>query len=85
MAVVINSAYGVVKPIRIETSRPGRRFYHLATMKLTGDGFVVARGRYDVYGDKAEGLWTDSGGRADFPADGGSASIWIEDGAGLDG
>ena len=84
MAVVVNSAYGAVKSIRLETERPGRRFYHLATMKLTGGGFVAARGRYDVYGDKAEGLWTDAGGRADFLADGGSASVWIEDGVGLD-
>jgi alpha-amylase len=84
MAVVINTAYGAVKAIRMNTGRFNKRFYHLATLKLTNQGFVVVRQRYDLYGDKAEGLWTDSNGWADFLADGGTASIWIEDGVGLD-
>ena len=71
----------------MDTGRVNRRFYHLATLKHTGsrddDGFVVARDRYDVYGDKAEGLWTDGGGAADFVADSGTVSIWLEDGVGL--
>lgn len=48
-------------------------------------GFVVVRQRYTLYGDKAEGLWTDSQGWADFLADGGTVSLWIEDGVGLEG
>jgi alpha-amylase len=35
------------------------------------------------YDDKAEGLWTDQSGCADFLADGGTVAIWIEDGVGL--
>jgi alpha-amylase len=85
MAVVINTAYGAVKAIRMNTGRFNKRFYHLATLKLTDHGFGVVRDRYELYGDKAEGLWTDSNGWADFLADGGTASIWIEDGVGLEG
>lgn len=83
LAVAINTAYGQVKSIRMDTSRRNRRFYHLATVKLLGDRFVVVRKRYDLYGDKAEGLWTDDSGCADFIADGGTVAIWIEDGVGL--
>ncbi len=85
MAVVINISYGSVKPVRMNTGRFNKRFYHLATIKLTKDGFLVVRNRYDLYGDKAEGLWTDSNGWGNFLADGGSAAIWIEDGVGLSG
>jgi alpha-amylase len=85
MAVVINTAYGAVKAIRMNTGRFNKRFYHLATLKLTDNGFVVAHHRYDLYGDKSEGLWTDSNGWADFLADGGTASIWIEEGVELNG
>lgn len=85
MAVVINTAYRAVKAIRMNTGCFNKRFYHLATLKLTDRGFVVVRQHYDLYGDKAEGLWTDSNGWADFLADGGTASIWIEDGVGLEG
>jgi alpha-amylase len=46
--------------------------------------FVVVKNRYDLYGDKAEGLSTDRSGWADFLADAGTVSIWIEDGIGLD-
>ncbi len=35
------------------------------------------------YGDKAEGLWTGPDGRADFLADSGCVTIWLEDGVGL--
>lgn len=83
MAVTINNSYGAVKAIRMNTGRFNKRFYHLATIKLSGEKFVVAKYRYNQYGDKSEGLWTDSNGYAEFLADGGSAAIWIEDGVGL--
>ena len=83
MAVVINNSYRQVKGIRMNTGRFNKRFYHLATIKFTGDKFLVVKNRYKLYGDKAEGLWTDENGRADFVADGGTVAIWIEDGVGL--
>ena len=83
MAVVINNSYGAVKAIRMNTGRFNKRFYHLATIKLTDGKYHVINRRYDLYGDKAEGLWTDRYGWADFLADGGTAAIWIEDGVGL--
>jgi alpha-amylase len=83
MAVAINSSYGAVKSIRMETGRAGKRFYHLATIKSDAGGLEVVRGKYDRYGDKADAVLTDSEGRGDFLADGGSAAIWIEDGVGL--
>lgn len=83
MAVVMNNAYGAVKAIRMNTGRSDKRFYHLATIKLVGDEFVVAKSPYEVYGDKSNDLWTDQQGWADFVADGGTASIWLEDGVGL--
>ena len=88
MAVVINTAAGGVGALRMDTARANRRFNLLATIKHTGsrgpDGFLVVRGRYDVYGDKATELWTDSTGRAEFLADSGTVSIWLEDGVTLD-
>ena len=83
MAVVLNTAYDAVRAVRMDTGRPNRRFYHLATLRWTEGGFLVVRNRYDRYGDKAEAVWTDGNGRGDFVADGGSATIWIEDGVGL--
>ncbi len=83
MAVVINNSFGTVKAISMNTGRFNKRFYHLATIKLKDNQFVVIKNRYDLYGNKAEGLWTDRDGWADFLADGGTASIWIEDGVGL--
>lgn len=83
MAVTINNSFGNVGSIRMNTGRLNKRFYHLATIKLAGSEFVVVRNRYDMYGDKAEGVWTDANGEADFLADGGAAAIWIEDGVGL--
>jgi alpha-amylase len=83
MAVTINNSYGAVKAIRMNTGRFNKRFYHLATIKLKDGKFLVAKQRYEVYGDKAEYLWTDQYGWADFLADGGTAAIWIEDGVGL--
>lgn len=68
----------------MNTGRFNKRLYHLATIKLKDNQFVVIENRYDLYGDKAEGLSTDRSGWADFLADGGTASIWIEDGIGLD-
>jgi alpha-amylase len=83
MSVVINNSYGAVKAIRMNTGRFNKRFYHLATIKLKDNKFLVTQHRYNQYGDKAEGLWTDQYGWADFLADGGTAAIWIEDGVGL--
>ncbi|BAY41807.1 alpha-amylase (plasmid) [Nostoc sp. NIES-2111] len=83
MSVVINNSYDAVKAIRMNTGRFNKRFYHLATIKLKDNKFLVAKNRYDLYGDKAEGLWADQYGWADFLADGGTAAIWIEDGVGL--
>jgi alpha-amylase len=83
MAVVLNTAYDAVQPVRMDTGRANRRFYHLATIRWTEGGFLVVRNRYDRYGDQAEAVWTDASGWGDFPADGGSAAIWIEDGVGL--
>ncbi|HET9530040.1 MAG TPA: alpha-amylase family glycosyl hydrolase, partial [Blastocatellia bacterium] len=83
MAVVINISPGTVGSVRMNTGRFSRRFYHLATIKLTDDGFLIVRNRYDLYGDKAEAVWTDSSGWGDFLADGGTAAVWIEDGVGL--
>ncbi|WP_146005844.1 alpha-amylase [Fischerella thermalis] len=83
MAVVINNAYNRVEAIRMNTGRSSKRFYHLATIKATPDGFLVVRDRYEMYGSKAEELYTDEFGWADFLADGGTVAIWIEDGMGL--
>lgn len=82
MAVTMNNSFGV-SGIRMNTGRFNKRFYHLATIKLAGNEFMVVRTRYDMYGDKAEGLWTDQNGEAEFVADGGTVAIWIEDGVGL--
>jgi alpha-amylase len=68
----------------MNTGRFNKRFYHLATIKLKDNQFIVIKNRYDLYGDKAEGLSTDRSGWADFLADAGTVSIWIEDGIGLD-
>ncbi len=40
----------------------------------------LRRDRYEMYGSKAEELYTDELGWADFLADGGTVAIWIEDG-----
>lgn len=91
MAAVINNAYNRVEAISMNTGRSNKRFYHLATIKTTEDGFLMVCGRqrrgganrYELYSDKAEGLWTDENGWADFLADGGTAAIWIKEGVGL--
>ncbi len=87
LAVVLNNAAAGVRAVEMDTGRVNRRFYHLATIKHTGrheqDGFEVVRSRYEMYGDKAAALWTDGRGRAWFPADSGSVSLWLEDGVGL--
>lgn len=82
MAVVLSNARGGVRCVRMDTGRANTRFYHLATLRFDG-GFVVVRGRYELYGDKAEGLFTDGGGHGDFVTEGGAVTIWIEDGVGL--
>jgi alpha-amylase len=88
MAVVINTAAGSVASVRMNTGRFNRRFYHLATVKSKGtrgpDNFQVVRYHYDRFGDKADGLWTNGSGEADFLAEAGTVAIWIEDGVGLD-
>lgn len=87
LAVVINIAGSGIRAINMDTGRANRRFYHLATIKHTGsyekDGFLAVRSAYGQYGDKAEGLWTGPDGRADFLADSGTVSLWLEDGVGL--
>jgi alpha-amylase len=87
MAVVINIAADGVGSMRMNTGRSSKRFYHLATIRTHGtrgpDNFEVVRYRYDRYGDKADGLWTDGNGEADFLAEAGTVAIWIEDGVGL--
>lgn len=83
IAVVINPSGGGVQGIELDTGRFDKRFYHLATIKSSGAGFEVVQGAYLLYGDKAEGLWTDSVGKAWFPAEGGTVSLWLEDGVGL--
>lgn len=83
MSVVINNSYGTLKAIAMNTGRFNKRFYHLATIKFKDNKFVVVKNRYELYGDKAEGLQTDRNGWGDFLADGGTAAIWIEDGVGL--
>lgn len=83
MAVTMSNSYGAVKAIRMNTGRLNKRFYHLATIKLDGNRFVISRDRYNVFGSKSEGLMTDQEGWAEFVADGGAVTIWIEDGVGL--
>lgn len=83
MAAVINTSLNTVRRVRMNTGRFNRRFYHLATIKHTGDGFLVIRNRYDAYGDQAEAVWTDGNGWGDFPAEGGTVAIFIEDGVGV--
>jgi alpha-amylase len=86
MAVVINTGSAGVRAVRMDTGRANRRFYHLATIKPTGvrgeGGAVVVPNRYDLYGDKAEAIFTDGAGAADFLADSGAVAIWLEDGVG---
>lgn len=82
MAVVLSNAFGGTRSVRMDTGRVNRRFYHLATIKLAS-GFLVVRSRYDLFGDKAEALYTDSTGHADFLTEGGAVTIWLEDGVGL--
>ena len=83
MAVVLSNGLGGVRSVRMDTGRVSRRFYHLATIKLDSGGFVVVRNRYDLFGDKAEGLYTDAAGFGDFLTEGGAVTIWLEDGVGL--
>lgn len=82
MAVVLSNALGGVRSVRMDTGRANQRFYHLATIKFGGD-FLVVRNRYDLYGDKAEGLFTDGTGHGSFVTEGGAVAIWLEDGVGL--
>lgn len=60
-----------------------RAFVKLREMKSTPAGFEVVKGNYQLYGTKSGGLWTDSAGWGDFVAEGGTVSIWLEDGVGL--
>ena len=83
MAVTMSNSYSAIKAIRMNTGRFNKRFYHLATIKLVGNQYVISRVNYDVFGSKSEGLMTDQYGWAEFVAEGGSVTIWIEDGVGL--
>jgi alpha-amylase len=83
MAVTMSNSVNAVKAIRMNTGRFNKRFYHLATIKLVGNSFIVVRNKYDAFGSKSEGLVTDSSGWGEFLADGGAVTIWIEDGVGL--
>lgn len=79
MAVVINISNSV-KPVRLETGRFNRKFYHYATIKYieADNTILIVKGRYNQYGDKAYDLWTDQHGFADFLADGETVAIWLE-------
>lgn len=87
LAVVINIAGSGVRAINMDTGRANRRFHHLATIKhsgaYSGAGFLVAGAPYQVYGDKAEAVETGPDGHAEFVADSGAVSLWLEDGAEL--
>ena len=83
-AVISNSSGGTVESIRMETGRINKKFYHFATLKLFDGAFVVARGPYWLFGDKAGEIWTDSSGFGEFLAEGRTASIWLEEDAVLD-
>lgn len=82
MAVVMNVGDSAGH-VWMGTGRTNRRFYHLATLKYRNGQYEVVRGRYELYGDKADGLTTNEHGWGAFLADGESASIWLEDGVGL--
>jgi alpha-amylase len=79
MAVVINTSNSV-KPVRMNTGRFNRKFYHCATIKFveSNSSFLIAQGAYDLYGDKSIDIWTDQFGFADFVADGETVTIWLE-------
>ncbi|MDQ3290505.1 MAG: alpha-amylase family glycosyl hydrolase, partial [Bacteroidota bacterium] len=83
MATVINTSYNQVKSIQLNTGLSNKQFYHLATIQWSPEGFQVVYNQNNSYGEKAESLQTDSEGWGSFPADGGSVSIWLEDGAQL--
>ncbi|MEM9537057.1 MAG: alpha-amylase [Cyanobacteria bacterium P01_A01_bin.3] len=80
-AVICNAPGGTVASIRMDTGRKNRKFYHFATLKLFSGDFVVARGPYSLFGDKAGEIWTDSSGFGEFLAEGRTASIWLEEDA----
>ena len=84
MVVVINTAINRVQAVRMNTGRNNKEFYHLVTIKWTEGGYLDVMGAYLAYADKMSRLQTDADGWADFVADGGSASIWLEEGVVLD-
>lgn len=83
MAVVLNTAYGRVQGIRMNTGRSSKNFWHFATVKWTEGGYLVVQGGYALYGEKEKGLSTDENGWGEFVADGGSVSVWLEEGVDL--
>jgi alpha-amylase len=83
MAVVINTGYNKVLSVDMDTGRVNKAFYHLATIKWFDNRFLIVNSPYHQYANKSEGLWTNSVGRAAFVADGGSVSIWLEEGTTL--
>jgi hypothetical protein len=52
-------------------------------VRLDAVKHYTARSAYQQYGDKSEAIWTAPDGRADFLADSGAVSLWLEDGVGL--
>ncbi|MGK7953548.1 MAG: alpha-amylase [Xenococcaceae cyanobacterium] len=80
-AVISNAPGGTIESIRMNTGRKNKKFYHFATLKLFDGEFIVARGPYSLFGDKAGEIWTDSSGFGEFLAEGRTASIWLEEDA----
>lgn len=81
VAVISNAPGGTVQSIQMNTGRKNKKFYHFATLKLFAGQFVVARGPYSLFGDRAGEIWTDSSGSGKFLAEGRTASIWLEEDA----
>lgn len=83
MAVTISTAFNAVRSIRMNAGRFNRRFYLLAVIKFTEQGYLITQFRYEAFGDRAEDIFTNEFGEADFLVEGGTVAIWIEDGVGL--
>lgn len=83
MAVTFSTANNAVRSIRMNTGRFNRRFYLFAVIKFTGQGYLITQFRYERFGERAEDVFTNEFGEADFLVEGGTVAIWIEDGVGL--
>lgn len=84
MAVTLSTAFNAVRSIQMNTGRFNRRFYLLGVIKFTEQGYLITQFRYERFGDRAEDVFTNESGEADFLVEGGTVAIWIEDGVGLD-